>query len=280
MVMLLRTIGIPARMAAGFAQGTYDPAQQAFSVLERDAHTWVEVYFPGYGWIEFEPTAAQAPLNRVDDAPQPAQPSATPAFTPTATETPTPTFTPTPDFSTQEPQNAQQLPTLTPTFTPTPTATPVIVPTQPPPLAPQPPGLLSLLARALGVVLVVFLFIALVVAAGAFLWWWWEWRGMRGFSPISRAYARLERYIGLLGIRPGAQHTPDERRQQIANTLPKAEPPVSAITRMYTAERYGPGVRNPRDAELQSEMADEAWSETRTSILQRWLRRLLPWGRR
>ena len=67
MVVMLRTMGIPARMAAGFAQGTWNSDEQAFVVEERDAHTWVEVYFPGYGWVEFEPTAAQAPLNRGDE---------------------------------------------------------------------------------------------------------------------------------------------------------------------------------------------------------------------
>src|SRR5260370_36233488 len=51
MVIMLRSLHIPARMAAGFAQGTYDPATQSFVVRERDAHTWVEVYFPGAGWV-------------------------------------------------------------------------------------------------------------------------------------------------------------------------------------------------------------------------------------
>jgi hypothetical protein len=63
--------------------------------------------------------------------------------------------------------------------------------------------------------------------------------------------------------------------------LPKAEPPVTAITRLYTKERYGrQEARHPRDAETQAGIADEAWSDTRGSILQRWLGRLLPWRRR
>ncbi len=79
MVVMLRTMGIPARMAAGFAQGTFNSDENAFVVQERDAHTWVEVYFPGYGWIEFEPTAAQAPLNRGDEPALPAvQPTSVP----------------------------------------------------------------------------------------------------------------------------------------------------------------------------------------------------------
>jgi hypothetical protein len=49
---------------------------------------------------------------------------------------------------------------------------------------------------------------------------------------------------------------------------------------MYTAERYGRGARTPHEAELQAEIADEAWADTRTSILQRFLRRLFPGGKR
>lgn len=280
MVMMLRTLGIPARMSAGFAQGTYDPAQGVYTVQERDAHTWVEVYFPGYGWIEFEPTAAQAPLNRVDDAPVPFSPSATPAFTATPTPTPTETATPTQDPSTPQPQAAAQLPSLTPSPTPSPTATPVIVPTRPPPLTPQQPGLLSLVLRALGVALVVLIIAVILLGVLVFIYWWWEWRGMRGLSPITRAYARLERYLSLIGIHAARHQTTEERRRDIVRVIPKAEPPVSAITRMYTAERYGRGVRSEQEAEYQADMADEAWVDTRANILRRFFRRLLPWGKR
>ncbi len=279
MVLMLRTLGVPARMAAGFAQGTWDDGQQAYAVKERDAHTWVEVYFPGYGWIEFEPTAAQAPLNRQDDTPQPNLPSPTPAATDTPTITPTPSPSPsaTPNNSTPQAQTAPQLPTFTPT--PSPTATPVIIPTQPPPLTPRQPGFLSLLLGALGIALVVLVIILLLAAVGTFIYWWWEWRGMRGLSPITRAYARLERYIGLIGIRFGGQQTPDERRQQMASRLPKAEAPISTITGMYTAERYGHRASSANEAEVQKEMVDEAWVDTRGNIIRRYLRRLLPWRR-
>jgi transglutaminase-like putative cysteine protease len=279
MVVMLRSLGIPARMAAGFAQGTWDASQNVFSVREKDAHTWVEVFFPGYGWIDFEPTAAQAPINRVDDAPAPLFPSPTPAFTPTATPTFTPTPTPTLDPSTPQPQAAPQLPTLTATPSPTPTATPVIIPTQPPPLTPQQPNPLTAVIRAIGAALLVILVFALVIALGLFIYWWWEWRGMRGLSPVSRAYARLERYASLIGLRFGHQQTPDERRQQVSRRLPQAEPPVSAITNLYSNERYGRRTRSPGEADAQSDLADEAWTETRASILRRYLRRLLPWLR-
>ncbi len=63
-VLMLRSIGVPARLAVGFAQGEPNLQNTFFTVRERDAHAWPEVYFPGYGWIEFEPTGNQEPVNR------------------------------------------------------------------------------------------------------------------------------------------------------------------------------------------------------------------------
>lgn len=53
---MLRSIGIPTRLVNGFGPGAYDSSTQSFVVRGEDAHTWVESYFPGYGWISFEPT--------------------------------------------------------------------------------------------------------------------------------------------------------------------------------------------------------------------------------
>ena len=287
MIMLLRILGIPSRMAAGFAQGTWDPDSQQYVVQERDAHTWVEVYFPGYGWVEFEPTAAQAPLNRVDDTPIVQVPTTIPQASPTPTNTATPTATPTTDQAVIPPaQNeGRELPTLTPTASPTATATatPVIIPTQPPPLEPPPPpdqGFLSFLLPLLGIVLVVFVVLLILALMLVFVWWWWEWRGMRGLNPVLRAYARLERYIDLIGIQLSTDQTPAERQQRIVRDLPAVKPPVTAITELYTVQRYGRDDQHPVEASRQAEAADEAWLDTRGGILKRWLQRLLmPWRR-
>ncbi|HNG20294.1 MAG TPA: transglutaminase-like domain-containing protein, partial [Candidatus Obscuribacter sp.] len=56
MATMLRSVGIPARTASGYAEGTFDEESKVFFVTAADAHTWVEVYFPEYGWVEFEPT--------------------------------------------------------------------------------------------------------------------------------------------------------------------------------------------------------------------------------
>jgi transglutaminase-like putative cysteine protease len=66
MVVMLREVGVPARLVEGFTTGTYDNASNAYVVREQDAHAWVEVYFPQYGWIEFEPTPSQPPFSRPD----------------------------------------------------------------------------------------------------------------------------------------------------------------------------------------------------------------------
>ncbi|MGH2891710.1 MAG: transglutaminase-like domain-containing protein, partial [Solirubrobacteraceae bacterium] len=61
MALLLRMGGIPARVAAGFTPGTYDKKSGRWIVTDIDAHAWVEVWFPTYGWVRFDPTPATAP---------------------------------------------------------------------------------------------------------------------------------------------------------------------------------------------------------------------------
>ncbi len=62
-VLMLRSLGIPSRMAVGYASGTALPGG-VFEVHADDAHAWPEVFFPGIGWVEFEPTVSQPALIR------------------------------------------------------------------------------------------------------------------------------------------------------------------------------------------------------------------------
>ena len=64
MVVLARAAGLPARLVIGYASGSYDAPTAQYVVTEADSHSWVEVYFAGIGWIEFEPTASQALIER------------------------------------------------------------------------------------------------------------------------------------------------------------------------------------------------------------------------
>ena len=58
MAVMLRTLNIPSRLVNGFQTGSYNRIGKDFVVRARDAHSWVEVYFTGYGWIPFDPTPA------------------------------------------------------------------------------------------------------------------------------------------------------------------------------------------------------------------------------
>ena len=56
MALMLRYLGVPARVAVGFSSGTYDAKRGVWTVTDHDAHAWVEAWFRGYGWLPFDPT--------------------------------------------------------------------------------------------------------------------------------------------------------------------------------------------------------------------------------
>jgi transglutaminase-like putative cysteine protease len=56
MAVMLRTVGIPARLATGFQSGVYNPITDLWLVRASDAHAWVEAWIPGHGWTTFDPT--------------------------------------------------------------------------------------------------------------------------------------------------------------------------------------------------------------------------------
>ena len=57
LAVMLRSLGIPAREAVGYVPGPYNPITDLYDVEAKDAHAWVQVWFPGYGWQSFDPTA-------------------------------------------------------------------------------------------------------------------------------------------------------------------------------------------------------------------------------
>jgi transglutaminase-like putative cysteine protease len=67
MAILLRVLGVPARVVNGFAQGRWNEYGRFFTVRQSDAHAWVEVYFPSHGWVVFDPTRRRRLATRISN---------------------------------------------------------------------------------------------------------------------------------------------------------------------------------------------------------------------
>ncbi len=63
MAVMLRTMGIPARVVNGFRGGEYNDLTSQYIVREQDAHSWVEAYYPEFGWVTFDPTPPRTATN-------------------------------------------------------------------------------------------------------------------------------------------------------------------------------------------------------------------------
>ena len=70
MALMLRMAGIPARVATGFSPGSLNRDTGEYRVRDLDAHSWVEVYFNGIGWVTFDPTPPAAPADRAGQGPR------------------------------------------------------------------------------------------------------------------------------------------------------------------------------------------------------------------
>ena len=65
MAVMARLLGMPARVVAGYTSGTADPSHQGVNIIRgTDAHSWTQIYFAGYGWINFEPSASFSTFDR------------------------------------------------------------------------------------------------------------------------------------------------------------------------------------------------------------------------
>jgi len=87
MVVMARAAGLPARLVTGYSSGEYDYNSHRFVVVSANSHAWVEIYFPGIGWVEFEPTTNMSPIphpgeEEVPNHPVAAVPTALPDTTP------------------------------------------------------------------------------------------------------------------------------------------------------------------------------------------------------
>lgn len=243
MAVMCRAAGIPARYIEGYV-ATPDSDGVA-RVTQQHAHAWVEVYFPGFGWLPFDPTPGigQSPdasgaqgdaPNANPDAPTPSPegtsapsptPSASPSPTPTATPLPTPTpehndpaVTPTPEIT----------PTIPPESTPAPTPKPTPEPDAPDADAPW-GVLLALLLLALLALIVWRLITASPAHAAA--------RVRMANDALLIWYAAIEEALFALGIRAAAGEPPATFLARAQETLGDA-PDLLELGRAVCAARY------------------------------------------
>jgi hypothetical protein len=207
MVVMARSAGIPARLVTGYAQGEYDEERGAFRVRENNGHAWPELYFPGYGWVEFEPTASEDPLIRPEPAP--------------GTESEPPPEPETEDLANDLRGDLdRQLPI------PDDLAVPDTAPTPSPPPEPPWPWIIGTMA-------------ALLMIGG--VWWGAENLGFRHLPPAQQAYARLLRFGQWLGRPLRTPDTPMEWGQDLAAKVPRAEEPITCIVSLYLRAAFGRG---------------------------------------
>jgi transglutaminase-like putative cysteine protease len=204
MALMARSLGMPARIATGMNSGQWDPAHRVYVEHGTDLHAWTQVYFPGYGWINFEPTSSFPAFAR-------AQPTTTASQQATATAasgggagsrlTPTPKFFD-PTENVGGPGASQQ---TSPWVT-------------------------------VGIALTFLVLLLALVASGFLLWWRAAYRGR---TPVGSALARLARLGSWIGAPPLRQQTPYEYAEVLGHHVPEEQPAIRELSRLYVRERWG-----------------------------------------
>lgn len=235
-VVLLRVLGIPARLAVGYGAGERQPTTNTYVVYERNAHAWPEVYFPGLGWVEFEPTVSEDPIRR--------PPGETDSEDDDTLRVP-----PGDGFEDRFPDG------LEPSDEPDGGARQESI-------APASPALLDRIRPLLwfaGVLLSAIVVVLLrrwqhrrsvppvpVFLERGFRRLGWtppallrRWAAYTLLSPVERAYMEIDRALGRLGVSPGPAHTPAERAATLVSALPAAAGPAHHLLAEYQAVTYG-----------------------------------------
>lgn len=213
MATMLRSVGVPARTASGYAEGTFDEESNVFFVTAADAHTWVEVYFPAYGWVEFEPTAGESALDRPvgEDAAAGAEQLGN--TNPVTNSVPADS-NPYDDQLLDQPGDIGPLEGLDD-------------PSASGGLRNWPWWVWALLTP-------------LILLAGA--WGLWQMRmwGPTNFTPELSPilYERLQRWAERLGLRLPDNETPYEQERRLSQALPEGQPFIQRIIQTYVRYRF------------------------------------------
>jgi transglutaminase-like putative cysteine protease len=243
MAIMLRSQGIATRVVRGYAQGEWDEASRSYRVRASNAHTWVEVYFPGYGWIQFEPTASLPPELRAESAGNPGDNFPSPSIPPAGREE----FLP--DLGLEE--NPEDL-------------LEGLDRQGSPELAPNRSATVAQIAGAAVIGLVAFgaIFVANQV-------------NQKVEASVERSYGRLESWARWLGVWFGPTHTPYERADLIISAVPESKAPVRNLTGQFVARLFSP--EHSGDPAFRPQ---EEWKTLRPILLRRTFGRWLDRFRR
>jgi transglutaminase-like putative cysteine protease len=238
MAVLLRAVGIPARIAVGYYPGESNGEMGGIVYRDRNAHAWVEVFFPGYGWIPFEPTASRPPLLRGSVAEQADWLPMDPIL---GANLPTDERFGLRLSELDRSEGAGAVGTAAATNQSRASASRIVV----------------------GVSLAVLGMLVLAVT----LWWFWgSWR----LSPAGRLYLRLCRLGRVAGVPLRESMTPFEYAWEIGRRFPGTRRAAEMIAFLYTREQYGQ--RSASEQEVR--IAARGWRE---SIRPRLLRAIVRW---
>ena len=252
MAVMLRTMGIPARVATGFVldPNDVDSVTKQYTVTEQRAWAWPEVYFPNLGWVEFNPTPSRPVVVRPGDD-KDALAEAEAARSTAATED-IPVdlfpddFAPGADF---DPDSlAEQA------FLDTPLGQFMVQ------------AVSTLLVLSVGI-------LVLAVIARVF----WE-RHFRGLTPAAARWAKVYRLSAWAGIAPPDHLTPAEAAEVLGSATGEISG-MRSLARAYTLQRYGrPGAPVAEDEQTQR-LADRDYRRVRDQLRSRIVSRLLRAGR-
>ena len=238
MAVMLRAVGVPARMAAGYAPG--ELSEEGYRVIrDWDSHGWVQAYFPNYGWIDFEPTPNWPEHQRV---PVPAVEDELGAdFTGEGSEGMDPFL--------DELDLLEELRGS---------------------VGRGAGGVIS------GMDLTKYLIpIAVVLGSAGALWLVWSfiWNfGLGPLGPEAKLYAKLTRLGWLAGIGRRLGQTPIEYGRLVSDTLPSVSEGAEKIAMSYAVHRYG----NRASTEESTQEIAEAWKSIRLRLAARVFERLVP----
>ena len=248
MAVLLRASDVPARLASGYAVGDFDQGTSSYLVTFADAHSWPEVFFPGFGWIPFEPSPGLEPI--VHGPPPPPE---------LGLGEPLPDFfDPFDEFL--DLYGDPELFNLRDVI--------------------QPPEETSIT----GVFRSVFIRIGLAigalagVVAAVLLLVFLAWQaGFVGLPYTHGLYARMARLGAYAGIRPTRDQTPVEYAARLADGLAIGPEDAAAVAHGFAKVRYG-----ARDlSEEERQQLQERWDALRGVLIGALVRRIDPrrWGR-